>query len=161
VRLSPGQLVNNIKRFSMKSKIPKGLFVFTGFLIIGSIYTIRYLFKPDPSTIIFAHIIAGNELKIYYTIFLVLNCIIAVSLLFYLKWSYFLYFTLSAFHILSMLTNILFIDTAIFAELSWKMKIPLHSLVGFRITQCIIIILHGFFIYWLYSYRRLYFSENN
>ena len=139
----------------MKLNIPKGLMVLAILLMIGNVFSIRYILRPDAHMIFFGHILSGLSFRLYYAGLAIINFTIAIGLLFRYRLSYVGFFIISAWGIFAAIVNIYLTTNDTLLESGWKSS---NNLTSFHIVQWLVVFVVSLMAFWLFCYRRQFRS---
>jgi len=135
----------------MKSQLPKGLIVMSLLTIVASLFSMRFVLRPDGQMIFAGQILHGLPFKVYYFAVSVISISFGIGLLFRQRWAYFCFMTFSAYSAFLAISNIIFTDKATLVRIGWKLAD--HTLRNFWIIQAGVLLLVVLLVLWIYRYR--------
>ena len=136
----------------MKEKPPKGIKLLSIVLVLGALFGVSILFRPNSNMIYLGQNFGGNLFKFYYLVISLLHIIAAIGIYKLRRWSLKFYAILTVYFVAISVINIVFTESDTLIEIGWKLTES--TMTAFYTLQMIVIIISVVTFLWLYSYRH-------
>ena len=142
-----------MKQEIMAKDRPIGLVVFSIFLALAGLSTVRILFISEPQIVFLNVIFKGGLYKTYYLGMGILCIAISVGVLELKKWSYIWFTILTGYFLLTSIINCIFTKHESLIHLGWDFTE--NNMRNYYILQGFSILISLSIFLWLHRYRRI------